>query len=177
MAKKLPVLDIEGPPLANREEWHVKVDGLVEQPHTFDLAELCSLEAVELTQPFICVEGWDTWVKWKGVKVSDLIRRCKPRPEAGYVTFYSYSEYTDSLSLQEALDSRTLLAYGLEGEALPLEHGGPVRLVVPFMLAYKSVKWVTRISFTEKQELGYWEVRGYPAEAGVPDEKRMQYDL
>ena len=117
------------------------------------------------------------WVKWKGIRVSQIIDRVRPRPEAQWLTFYSYSEYTDSLSMADARDERTMLVYGMDGEDLPAENGGPLRLVVPFKLAYKSVKWVTRIRFTDAEELGYWEVRGYPAEAGIPVDKREEYGL
>ena len=177
MLKKLPVLDVEGPPLADLARWQLKVDGLVERPTTFDIGEIRAMEATEATLPMICVEGWDMWVPWKGVGIGEIVRRVRPRPEAQWLTFYSYSEYTDSLSLADALDERTLLVYGLEGGDLPVENGGPLRLVVPFKLAYKSVKWVVRIAFVAAEELGYWEARGYPPEAGIPDEKRMEYDL
>ncbi|WP_424358977.1 molybdopterin-dependent oxidoreductase [Methanocella sp. MCL-LM] len=178
MLDRLPVLDIEGPPLASPRDWQVQVGGLVEAPARLCIGDIKAMEPAEETVPIICVEGWDMWVRWKGVRMADIIRRCRPKPEAKYLTFYSYSEYTDSLPLEDAMDERTLLAYGLDGADLPPEHGGPVRLVVPFKLAYKSVKWVTRITFTDKEEKGYWEIRsGYPAEAGVPEEKKMQYGL
>ena len=168
---------MEGPPLANPGLWAVKVAGLVERPLVFGIADIKAMEASDQTLPFICVEGWDLWVRWKGVRLSEIIKRVRPMEEAKFMTFYSYSEYTDSLPMKDAMDDRTMLAYGLDGESLPLEHGGPVRLVVPYLLAYKSVKWVTRITFTEFEEIGYWEERGYPPEAGIPDEKKMQYNL
>ena len=177
MLKKLPVLDVEGPPLTDPQQWRLKVDGLVERPATFSIQEIRAMEPAEATLPIICVEGWDMWVKWKGVGLGAIADRVRPRPEAGWLTIYSYSEYTDSLSIGDARDPRTMLVYGLEDGDLPLENGGPLRLVVPFKLAYKSVKWVTRIQFVEAEELGYWEVRGYPPEAGIPDQKREEYGL
>jgi DMSO/TMAO reductase YedYZ molybdopterin-dependent catalytic subunit len=108
----------------------------------------------EATLPIICVEGRDMWVPWKGVQLGEIVLLVRPLPEAKWLTFYSYSEYTDSLSLEDALDERTLLAYGLEGGDLPAENGGPLRLVVPFKLAHKSVKWMTRIEFVEDEEQG-----------------------
>ncbi len=177
MLKKLPVLDIEGPPLADPEQWTLKVDGLVERPAVFSIREIREMNPVDTTLPIICVEGWDMWVRWNGVRLGDIIRRVGPGPGAKWLTFYSYSEYTDSLSMEDAMDDRTLLAFGLDGADLPAENGGPLRLVVPFKLAYKSVKWVTRISFVASEELGYWEVRGYPPEAGITDDKREEYGL
>jgi DMSO/TMAO reductase YedYZ molybdopterin-dependent catalytic subunit len=177
MLKKLPVLDIEGPPLADPRQWQLKIDGLVENPATFGIREIREMEPTEATLPIICVEGWDMWVPWKGVRLRDIISRAGAKPAAQWLTFYSYSEYTDSLSMEDAMDERTMLVYGLDGGDLPAENGGPLRLVVPFKLAYKSVKWVTRISFVDSEEPGYWEVRGYPPDAGLPDDKREEYGL
>ncbi len=177
MLKKLPVLDIEGPPLADPGQWAIKVDGLVENPATFSVQEIKEMGGTDATLPIICVEGWDMWVRWNGVRLSELIRQVRPKQDAKWLTFYSYSEYTDSLSMEDAMDERTMLVYGLDGGDLPADNGGPLRLVVPFKLAYKSVKWVTRISFVDSEELGYWEVRGYPADAGIPDDKREAYGL
>ncbi len=177
MLKRLPVLDIEGPPLADPEQWTLKVDGLVKKPVEFSVQEIREMGKTDATLPIICVEGWDMWVRWQGILLSDLIRRVSPKEGAKWLTFYSYSEYTDSLSMDDAMDDRTMLVYGMDGEDLPAENGGPLRLVVPFKLAYKSVKWVTRISFVDSEELGYWEVRGYPADAGIPDDKREEYGV
>jgi DMSO/TMAO reductase YedYZ molybdopterin-dependent catalytic subunit len=177
MVKRLPALDIEGPPLKNPAEWRLRVDGLVEHKKEYTLDGIRSFEHVEPTAPFVCVEGWDMWVKWKGVLLRKIIEDVKPLPAAKFCTFYAYSEYTDSLSLEQARDGRTILAYGYEGDELPAENGGPLRLLVPFLFAYKSVKWLTRISFVDTEELGYWEMRGYPAEALIPVETKMKYDI
>jgi DMSO/TMAO reductase YedYZ molybdopterin-dependent catalytic subunit len=177
MLRRLPALDIEGPPLANPFEWRLRVDGLVEHKKEYTIDGIQSFEAIEPTTPFVCVEGWDMWVKWKGTLMRNIIDDVKPLPEAKFCTFYAYSEYTDSLPLELARDERTILAYGYEGDELPAENGGPLRLVVPFLLAYKSVKWLTRISFVKEEEPGYWEMRGYPAAALIPEEIKMKYDI
>ncbi len=177
MLRKLPALDVEGPPIADPEKWQLKVDGMVERPKTYSIREIKSMRPSEATMPFVCVEGWDMWVKWKGITLRAIIEDVRPLPGACWLTFQSYSEYTDSLFIDDAMDERTMLAYGYDDGDLPLENGGPLRLVVPFKLAYKSVKWLQRISFSGEEELGYWEVRGYPPEAGIPDETKMKYGL
>jgi DMSO/TMAO reductase YedYZ molybdopterin-dependent catalytic subunit len=177
MVDKLPALDVEGPPKSGLERWRLRIDGLVEKPRTFSLDELKALEPVEVTAPFVCVEGWDMWVKWKGVPLRRIIEAVKPLPAACWLTFYAYSEYTDSLPMNDAMDERTLLAYGYEGGGLPVENGGPLRLVVPFKLGYKSVKWLRRISLADEQETGYWEARGYPAGAGISEKTKIKYGI
>jgi DMSO/TMAO reductase YedYZ molybdopterin-dependent catalytic subunit len=90
-------------------------------------------------------------------------------PKAKFVSFYATGgRYHDSLSIQEALEPETMLAYRVNEKDLPPENGFPLRLVVPRMYAYKSVKWVERIVFTEKQETGYWEKSGYPTDGSIP---------
>jgi len=177
MLRRLPPLDIEGPPLTDLKLWQLKVDGLVERPKTYSMGDIKAFEPTEATVPFVCVEGWDLWVKWKGVILKRIIEDVRPLPEACWLTFYAYSEYTDSLFIKDAMDERTMLAYGYEDGDLPAENGGPLRLVVPFKLAYKSVKWLRRISFMREEELGYWEIRGYPPEAGIPDQTKIKYGL
>jgi methionine sulfoxide reductase catalytic subunit len=177
MLRRLPPLDIEGPPLTDPKLWQLKVNGMVERPKTYSMDEIKAFKPVEPTDPFVCVEGWDMWVKWKGVPLKSIIDDVKPLPGACWLTFYSHSEYTDSLFLKDAADERTILAYEYEGEDLPQENGGPLRLVVPFKLAYKSVKWLTGIRFAAEEELGYWETRGYPPEAGISDNTKEKYDI
>ena len=86
------------------------------------------------------------------------------------MTFHALGgEYQDSLSLKEALEPDTMLAYKLNDRNLSPEQGFPLRLIIPRMYAYKGVKWVERIVFTEKQELGYWERGGYPVDGSIPE--------
>jgi DMSO/TMAO reductase YedYZ molybdopterin-dependent catalytic subunit len=177
LLRRLPPRDIEGPPLTDPKLWRLRVDGLVGRPKTYSMDDIRAFEPAEATMPFICVEGWDTWAKWKGVILKKIIEDVRPLPEACWLTLYAYSEYTDSLFIRDAMDGRTMLAYGYEGGDLPAENGGPLRLVVPFKLAYKSVKWLRRIRFTNEEELGYWEIRGYPPEAEIPGETKMKYGL
>jgi DMSO/TMAO reductase YedYZ molybdopterin-dependent catalytic subunit len=177
LLRRLPPRDIEGPPLTDPKLWRLRVDGLVGRPKTYSVDDIRAFEPAEATMPFICVEGWDTWAKWKGVILKKIIEDVRPLPEACWLTLYAYSEYTDSLFIRDAMDGRTMLAYGYEGGDLPAENGGPLRLVVPFKLAYKSVKWLRRIRFTNEEELGYWEIRGYPPEAEIPGETKMKYGL
>ena len=101
--------------------------------------------------------------------ISDLV---KPLKEARYVTVVAEGYYTTSLPLEDLLEDDVLLAFRLDGKPLEPEHGGPLRLVVPKKYAYKSAKWVRKLRFTEEQELGYWETRGYSNTADPWKEER-----
>ena len=165
-----PVRSIEDVPGKTLSEWTIQVDGLVEKPLKVDAATWGSLERLDETVDFHCVEGWTVDdVKWAGVAPTVLLERARVRPEGAYVNFHAFGgEYIDSLPLSLVIDPKTMLADTLNGEPLPAKHGGPVRLVVPAQLGYKSVKWVTRLEVTDKPARGYWEQRGYPMSAPIP---------
>jgi DMSO/TMAO reductase YedYZ molybdopterin-dependent catalytic subunit len=75
--------------------------------------------------------------------------------------FHSYDGYSTNLPLEEALKSDVILAHRVDGEPLPTEHGGPVRVVTPQLWAWKGAKWVRRVEFMPHDRRGYWEIRGY----------------
>jgi DMSO/TMAO reductase YedYZ molybdopterin-dependent catalytic subunit len=165
-----PVLNIEnGPPAVSAADWQLVVDGLVARPLRLDRATWLALPRSTETRDFHCVEGWSVdRLGWEGVRVAELLRRAEPQEQGQFVTFHAYGGgYSDSLALAEAQAPETLLADSLDGAPLPPAHGGPLRLVIPSQLGYKNVKWVVRLEVTATRAEGYWEQRGYPAEAPV----------
>jgi len=165
-----PVRSVESVPDVTPEEWVVMVDGLVESPLTVDRATWAGLERKSETVDFHCVEGWSVDdVRWGGVAPAILLDQAGVRPEAKYAVFYAYGGvYLSTLPLDLVRDSQSLLADSLSGAPLPPKHGGPLRLVVPKQLGYKSVKWVERIELTSEVRTGYWEGNGYPEDAPIP---------
>ena len=167
---KLLVRSIEGTQKVNLKTWRLQIEGLVEKPVSLRFEEIQRLPKKIMARDFQCVEGWGLEkLKWEGVHLKEILGKVRINPKAAYVTFHATGgKYSDSLSIQEALEPDTLLAYKLNGKDLPPENGFPLRLVIPRMYAYKSVKWVERVVFTEKQEIGYWEQNGYPVDASIP---------
>ncbi len=164
------VRSIEGTQRVDLKTWSLKIEGLVEKPVSLRLDEIHALPRKTQSKDFICVEGWGLdSQKWEGVHLKDLFSKVKIQLKAKFVTFHSTGgKYKDSLSLQEALEPETLLAYRVNGKDLSPENGFPLRLIVPRMYAYKGPKWVERIVLTEKQEVGYWEQRGYSPDGSIP---------
>lgn len=157
------IRSVEQVPKFDPEAWKLTVEGLVNSPLVITYNELLNLESEEQISDFHCVEGWSVdAVKWKGIRLKVLFNKTGLKPEAAFVTFHSASGlYSDSLSLKEAMEPQVMLAYMLNDEQLPEEQGKPLRLVMPRMFGYKSVKWVNRITLTQIQEVGYWESLGY----------------
>ena len=172
--KELLIRSIEGTQHNDLKTWRLRIEGLVENSLSLSFDEVRALPKKIQIQNFICVEGWGLDnQKWEGVHLKEIFSKVKIGPKAKFVTFHATGgKYQDSLSIQEALESDTLLAYKLNGKDLPKENGFPLRLIIPRMYAYKGVKWVERIVFTEKQESGYWEKFGYPADGSIPGLKR-----
>lgn len=156
-----------GYPSADLSTYQLRVDGLVAKPSTLKWSDVLALQHLREQTEFHCVTGWSVPnVQWNGVHLKSLINLVKPSPQVKYVHFYSFDGiYTESLSLSDAIDPTVLLAYQLNGQPLSTKQGYPLRLVVPKMYGYKSIKWVNRVEFSDKPLIGYWEARGYPNEA------------
>ncbi|HEY3369176.1 MAG TPA: molybdopterin-dependent oxidoreductase [Symbiobacteriaceae bacterium] len=152
--------------------WNMQVSGLVGRPLKLSWQEFLALPRTVQVSDFHCVTGWSVLhVTWEGVRLSDLLKRAGAGADAAYVKFYSGDgEYTDTLPISVARAEDVMLAYVMDGSPLPTPLGGPVRLIVPRMYGYKSVKWVNGVELIAAAESGYWEQRGYPADAWVQGE-------
>ena len=132
--------------------WRLRVDGLVARPATFTLTELKALPVSSQITQQACEEGWSFIAEWTGVKLSDVLNLVGVRTRARYVVFLPFDRSWDSLDMADAWHPQTLLAYGMNGEDLPLGHGAPLRLRVPRQLGYKSVKYLARITVVDSIE-------------------------
>jgi DMSO/TMAO reductase YedYZ molybdopterin-dependent catalytic subunit len=149
--------------------WRLEVGGLVDRPATLTYDELRALPRTNEVRDFHCVTGWTvSSVRWTGVRLTDLFDHVQPQAAAHGVMFVSAEvPYVDFLTVQQASLHDVLLAYEMDGKPLPREHGAPVRLVMPEMYGYKSVKWVSQIALVDEASDGYWEQLGYDRDAWV----------
>jgi DMSO/TMAO reductase YedYZ molybdopterin-dependent catalytic subunit len=157
-----PVLDLGRHPGIPLEKWSLRVDGAVEQPLALGWTDFQALPQVDDVSDFHCVTGWSRLdVRWKGVRLGDALALARPTAAARHVLFHARDGYTANIPMEEALKDDVLLAHGVDGGPLPLEHGGPVRVITPQLWAWKGAKWVSRIEVLEEDRRGYWEERGY----------------
>jgi len=156
-------------PSFDPHRWRLRIDGLVERPLTLTYEALRSLPRAEQTSDFHCVTGWSVDnVGWAGVRFRDLLAQARPLPSGRALAFTSAERpYVDSLTLEQAYLGDAMLAYEMDGKPLSRPHGAPARVVIPDMYGYKNVKWVERITVTDRPLDGYWEVRGYDRNAWV----------
>jgi DMSO/TMAO reductase YedYZ molybdopterin-dependent catalytic subunit len=173
LTKKWPILSYESTPKFDAEKYRFKVWGTVAEPFELTWDELLALPRVQLTADFHCVTTWSRFDNaWEGVHIREILQRAKPLPETKYVTAHSFTGYTTNMPLADLDDDDVLIAFTHDGEPLEPDHGGPVRLIVPKLYAYKSAKWLSGLEFMEKDRPGFWEVRGYHNHADPWKEER-----
>jgi DMSO/TMAO reductase YedYZ molybdopterin-dependent catalytic subunit len=155
-------------PVFDPKTWRLTVEGLVEHRLSLSYADLLSLPALAVVRDYQCVTGWKVYnVHWQGVSLKTLARIASARPAARFINFYSADGvYSESLRLaSQAFQPDVMLGYHLNGRPLVREQGAPLRLVVPEMYGYKYAKWINRVEFSNRQEIGYWEQNGYTVDA------------
>ena len=129
--------------------WGFEVDGLVAHPATFSLEDLKRFPSRTQITQHVCEQGWSAIAEWTGVPLSTVLRAAGIREEAKYVMLESVDGWWDSLDMPDAFHPQTLLAYGMNGENLPVPHGAPVRLRVERQLGYKNLKYLSRMTVTD----------------------------
>ena len=148
--------------------WTLAVGGLVERPQVLTLDQLRKMTRTDLRVRHHCVEGWSAVASWHGVRVSEIARLAGLKPGVRYVEFNSFDEdYFSSWDLGSAMHSQTLLAYGMNGHPLGVNHGAPLRLYSAVKLGYKMCKYLTEVNFLPNKTGGYWEDQGYDWFGGV----------
>ena len=148
-------------PSVSTAEWALRVWGKA-TPVTFSWQDFMALPQNEFTEDFHCVTHWSKLdVQWVGVKVADVMTQVTLQPDASHVMLHCYGGYTTNLTLDDFLRAQNFFAHTLTGEPLPADHGGPMRLVVPHLYAWKSAKWIQGLEFLDHEELGFWERNGY----------------
>ncbi|NEO53231.1 MAG: sulfite oxidase-like oxidoreductase [Okeania sp. SIO3B5] len=161
LAKGFPVLTYGETPNISTDTWELKVWGLA-KPLTFTWSDLMAMPQNHFTADFHCVTRWSKLdVQWTGVKVTDFMERVEVDPKAVHIMEHCYGGYTTNISVNDFLREENFFAHTLFGDPLPADHGGPVRLVVPHLYAWKSAKWINGLEFLKDEELGFWEKNGY----------------
>ena len=164
-------------------DWRLEVGGLVGKPLSLSLAQLQAMPSRTQITRHDCVEGWSCIAKWTGVPLATVLDQAKPDPKARYVMFHCMDtidrnlsgeiKYYGSIDLVDARHPQTILAYSVNGQALPVENGAPLRVRVERQLGYKMPKYIRKIELVESfasfgmGQGGYWEDNGYDWFGGI----------
>lgn len=161
-----PVLDLGVKPDVPLEKWELKIHGLVENPLTLNWRQFMALPQFTDTSDFHCVTTWSQFdMAFTGVAFFTIIDLVKPRSAAKALYLKSYDGYSTNVALEACLDDDVMIAHSWNGQPLPKEHGGPARMIIPKLYAWKGAKWLREIVFLDRHILGFWELRGYSTTA------------
>ncbi len=161
LTKGFPVLTYGDTPQISTDQWEFRVWGLV-TPKRFTWSDFMNLPHHQFTKDFHCVTRWSKLdVTWTGIKVSDFLKQLEIDAKATHIMEHCYGGYTTNLTLEDFSQEDNFCAFELDGKPLPSDHGGPMRLVVPHLYAWKSAKWINGIEFLDHEEGGFWERNGY----------------
>lgn len=166
----------ERPALPN--DWQLSIGGNVTKPLTLTLADLKQMPAVEEMRTLECISNpaggpLISNALWKGVKMEDLLERVGVKPDTMEIKLESFDGYHTSIPLDLALHAQSLLAYEMNGEPPPLEHGKPLRCLWPGRYGMKQPKWLTKITALAEKYRGYWEQQGWSNEARIKPNSRI----
>lgn len=173
LVKTWPILDLGQTPRVPKEVWRLDIAGEVEHPTTWDFAGLMAQPQVSKVTDIHCVTSWSRYDnRWDGVSTRQLIDAVGVKAEARFVLLTSNDGYTTNMTIEDFAHPDAMVVHSWEGKPLELDHGGPVRLVVPHLYFWKSPKWLRRIEFATGDHLGFWEIRGYHNHADPWKEER-----
>lgn len=158
-----PVLTYGPTPHIDTAEWELAVDGEVEKPFKLTWAQFNDLPRTKLATDIHCVTRWSKLgMEWEGVSLDELIKHAGGlTDDAHHLIASCYGGYTTNLPVADITKGQALVATHAEGQPLAPEHGGPARLFVPHLYFWKSAKYVNRLTFTDRDHPGFWEVNGY----------------
>jgi DMSO/TMAO reductase YedYZ molybdopterin-dependent catalytic subunit len=159
---KWPVLHYGSVPHFDESKWDFKISGEVAAPLKLSWKEFRALPQTEVTSDFHCVTRWSRLNNtWKGVRFTEVLKLVKPSTEVKHVLVLAEEGYTANIPLEDLQRPNVVFAFDHDGVHLTAEHGGPVRLIVPHLYAWKSVKWVRGFKLLDEDRLGFWERNGY----------------
>ena len=173
LTDKFPVLTVGRNPSFDLATWSLSVDGEVERPYALCWEELMAMPQREVTVDIHCVTRWSKLdTVWRGVAVSDLLEKAGVRPAGTHLMAHSDGGYTTNVPLEAVHDPVVLAAHTYAGEPLEVDHGAPLRLLVPKRYFWKSAKFLRRLKIMSGDRMGFWELNGYHNDADPWQEQR-----
>jgi DMSO/TMAO reductase YedYZ molybdopterin-dependent catalytic subunit len=172
-----PVLHYGPTPRTDLKKWDLKIFGQVEEPVRFSWDEFMALPQSDIVLDIHCVTRWSKLdTHWTGVLVKDLLEHVKLTPQANFVIAHAEYGFTANVPMEVFMHEQTMLAHSYDGKPLEVDHGWPLRLIIPTKYFWKSAKWLRGLEFKERDALGFWERNGYNNSADPWKEERYNSD-
>ncbi|MGO7762009.1 sulfite oxidase-like oxidoreductase [Rhizobium ruizarguesonis] len=160
--ENFPVLSAGPTPRVELGSWKFTLKIGPRPVKSWTWTELNDLPQTKMTRDIHCVTSWSKLnTVWEGVTVDDIFADAGVEPPTNFVLAHSYDGYSTNVPLADLASGKAMVAVKYEGQPLAPDHGGPARLLVPHLYFWKSAKWVNGLQFTERDEAGFWELRGY----------------
>jgi hypothetical protein len=153
-------------PTVDLSKWRLKIDGLVAQPLTLSYDEILALPRIDKTLTLECISNpiggsYLGNARWTGTALKPLLERVNPTSAAAHAVIYGADGYSTGHPISRLRNEENFLAYQMNGDDLPPDHGYPLRVFIPGKYGMKQPKWITRIQFVNEAYLGYWEKQGW----------------
>jgi DMSO/TMAO reductase YedYZ molybdopterin-dependent catalytic subunit len=157
-----PVLAFGPTPIVDRTTWHFTIRHGPRPLATWTWEAFEALPQTTWQGDIHCVTTWSKFdTAWQGVTIDDLFAAAGIEPPTPWLLAGSFDDYSTNVPVSDLVGGKAMIATRFGGLPLAPEHGGPARLLVPHLYFWKSAKWVNQLQFTEKDEAGFWEMRGY----------------
>ena len=174
---KWPVLHEGSIPRTDLRTWDFRIEGLVEKPVRLTWEEFNKLPRAEIRCDLHCVTRWSRFDnRFEGVPFTEVMKLVSPKPDAHFAMVRGEHGYTANLPLEDLMKPETMFAFTHDGEPLTADHGGPLRLIIPHLYLWKSVKWVRGFALMAEDEPGFWEQNGYNMYGDPWKEQRFSGD-
>ncbi len=174
LTERFPILHEGEVPVYDMTTWDLKVFGKVEQEITVSYEDILALPQKQVTCDIHCVTRWSRFDNtFEGVLMKDFMKELGIHPKSEYVMLHGDHDYTTNIHLHDLIQHNVLLAHSVDGEKLTAKHGFPLRLVVPHLYFWKSIKWIRGIEFIQEDAPGFWELNGFHNHADPFKEERF----
>lgn len=172
-----PVLSAGPTPRIQTDKWSFTLKDGVRPVKSWSWDEFNALPQTKMTRDIHCVTTWSKFdTAWLGVLVDDILADAGIEPPTGFTLAHSFDGYSTNVPTADLVGGKAMVALRYEGKPIPADHGGPARLLVPHLYFWKSAKWINGLQFTQKDELGFWELRGYHRYGDPWQEQRYTND-
>ena len=177
LTEDFPVLSAGPTPRLDLERWSFTVKVGPRPVKRWTWAEMQALPQTTRTCDIHCVTKWSKLdTNWRGVTIDDVLAAAGIGAPTAFVLAHTHDGYSTNVPAADLTGGKGMIAFAYEGQPIPADHGGPARLLVPHLYFWKSAKWVSALQFTERDELGFWELRGYHAYGDPWREQRFSGD-